>query len=844
MKYFLTYPLLALFMLCIFSATAQSDLKKADKQYELAAYNLAIKSYLKVLDKDAQNGPAMAKMADSYRHLNRMEEAATWYRNAIKQTGMDPIHIFEFANVLKALGDYSRAAEWFEIYAEKRPVAGRHFVESCNFAKSIKDVPSLYKISNEFANSPQSDFGAAFYNNQVVFTSARQDIPRNEKPREHNWTGVAKNQLFISSIDQNGFLGRPAYLRSDLKSNYNEGPVSYSGNGRVVAFTKNNFVNGTRQIPGSGMELSIYLADVTSEGDWGEAKPFPFNGSGYSSGFPFLSNDGNTLYFASNRPDGFGGYDIYISYRTGSSWSTPENMGPVINSAGDEITPAMIGEDLFFASNWHHGLGGFDIFRGERSEGIWKNVYHLGNGINSSYDDYGYTYNSQSNRGYIVSNRKGGKGSEDLYRVIRSTENMLIAVADKTTGKPIANALIDFTACGEPVFKTNKRGEYRFQAMEGLNCQIVVSKEGYRSYTFDLNAQTEAAESFEILLTSQKAESDYLGKIINANDNKSIAAVRVKATDQTSGLVIETTSDNKGDYHLPLDPGREYLIRFSKAGFLDTHKKVNTGSGQDKSILGVLPLPLSGTSAADSNSRIVSSNTPGRVVNEAEPPVEIVEVVTSTTTVKIPAPAPEPVDEMAIEAQEGFSVQLSAVPQGQSVNVNEYLQMNQSGNIYGKNEGNYKKVRVGIFATRAEAKAAQAAARMKGFKSAFIVEERIVSLREMEIYSEAVYDRPATPVVDNTPPPPPSIRKPTPENRQSDIKVQIASYKNMNYFKPQSVSDIGTIETRKKGDFTIILLSGFADKKAALQARNAAVQKGYKGAYLVKDQAGKLEKVE
>jgi len=421
MKYLLLIPTLTFFLFSAIPLQAQNKLKKANKQYELGAYNLAVRSYLAIVQEEPKNGEALAKLADSYRYLNNMDEAAKWYRKAIKISGVDPIHIFEFAKVLKAKGDYKRAKEWFGIYAKGRPLIGKQFSESCDFAESIQDVPSQYQLSNEFANSSESDFGPAFYNNQVVYASARQDIKQTNKVLENNWEGVAKNQLFISSVDQNDFLGRPAYLHPSIKTSFNQGPIAYSANGRVVAFTKNNFNNGTRQIPGSGMELSIYIADVTNEGGWDNARAFPYNGSGYSSGFPYLSADGKTLYFASNRPDGFGGYDIYVSYFIGNSWSTPENMGPVVNSQGNEITPAMIGSDLFFASDWHHGLGGFDIFRAERNNGIWKNVYHLGNGVNSSYDDYGYTYHKELNRGYLVSNRPGGKGQEDIYRLKKTS---------------------------------------------------------------------------------------------------------------------------------------------------------------------------------------------------------------------------------------------------------------------------------------------------------------------------------------------------------------------------------------------------------------------------------------
>ncbi len=845
MKYFLLIPTLALLLFASTDLTAQNELKKANKQYELGAYNLAVRSYLAILKEKPNNGEALAKLADSYRYLNKMEEAAEWYRKAIQISGVDPVHIFEFANVLKAKGDYARAKEWLQIYAEGRPLIGKQFLESCDFAESIQNVPSQYEISNEFANTAESDFGPSFYNSQIVYSSTRQDIQQNNKTKQNNWEGGAKNQLFISSIDQNEFLGRPTYLRSNLKSNYNEGPISYSANGRIVAFTKNNFISGTRQIPGSGMELSIYIADVTSEGDWDNARAFPYNGSGYSSGFPYLSADGKTLYFSSNRPDGFGGYDIYVSYFIGTSWTTPENMGPVVNSQGNEITPAMIGSDLFFASDWHHGLGGFDIFRAERENGIWKNVYHLGNGVNSSYDDYNYTYNDELKRGYIVSNRPGGKGKEDIYRIKKTSENLLIFVSDQKTGDPIPNAIVDFTACDEAVYKTNKRGEYYFKVLNGMNCDILVSKEGYRSYNFKLDAKAEAAESFEVQLVAEEVVNldDYLGKIVDASTNKSVDNVRIKATDQLSGLVIETTSDDRGDYRLPLDPKRDYLIRYSKAGYLDVHQQVSTQNSADKSVLGVVSFPPSGTNTVSTTaSNNGTTSTSSTTIGDEQ--TEIVEVVTNTTTVTIPAPPPPPVDEMAIATQKGYSVQLAAVPDGQTVKVNEYEAMSTAGNIYGRNEGVYKKIRVGIFPTRAEAIAAQQQAKSNGFKSAFIVKEEISSLRDLEIYREAMNAPTPTPAVPTTTAPPANTRPSIPPTETGNIKVQIASYKNMKFFNREQAAKLGQVETRKKGDFTIVLLSGFKNQQTADTARRAAIKAGYKGAYLVKETGGVLEKVE
>lgn len=840
MKHILT--LLAVLVLSAsMPVQAQSNLRKANKQFELSAYNLAIKSYRKVLEKDNENVEALSKMADCYRHLNQFEEASKWYRLAIQQSGVDPICLFQYANVLKAKGEYDKAKEWFLIFGEGQPVYGTHFAGSCDFAMSMKDVPPLFKVKNELINSPESDFGPAFYDNKLVFSSARTDMVRSTEKAKSSWERGAHNQLFLSNTDANGFLVKPSFLQSELTNNFDEGPVTYSADGKVMAFTKNNFVNGTRQIPSSGMELSIYIAEVTSNGEWANAKAFPYNGSGYSSGYPYLSADGRTLYFSSNRPDGFGGYDIYVSYKRGDSWSTPENLGPVINSQGNEITPFVVDNNLYFSSDWHHGLGGFDIFRAVQEEGIWKKVFHLGNGPNSNRDDYGFIFDPKTGTGYFTSNRLGGKGKEDLYQAVKSTEQIVITVLDGKDRSPMKGAILDFTACGEPVFKTDVKGQYSFQALQGLACDVIVSKEGYKSFAFNLSSISND-QAFDIVLTAGTSEvpiDDYMGKVINATDNSSVANVRVKATEQASGLIIETTSDSNGDYHLPLAPEKEYVILFSKAGFMDTHNRVMTRDGRDRSVLGILPLAPSGTSL--DNGVLVTTS--------PEPPKQDVPTTTTDPTDGATASIgdgetgdgmtttlPKATEE-EFEVQEGFSVQVAAVVVDQKVNAGKYLKLEEYGNVYSRAEKGFKKVRIGIFSSRSDAEAARKDIAKKGYAKAFIVSEKVTSLENMEFYSDVPNREetaPSTPVVQE--------ETPTPVV-DSGYKVRLASYKNLNFFDREMVEKIGTIEERTKGVFTIVLLSGFADLEAAQLAKKHAIDSGFKGAHIVVEENGKLKKV-
>ncbi len=569
MKHVIWIPVAMLLLVFSNSIMAQSGLKKADKEYELHAYERAVDSYLSVLNADSKDGNAMGRLADSYRHLNQLDQALVWYGRAVSQRGVNPEVLLQYAKTLMNDGNYVEAKEWLKRYAEGRPDIGNHYLANCTYAIAMRGVTPLYKVKREFLNTEASEFGPAIYGDQVVYASSRTDIKRKQLEKDNsNWTGGKQSQLYITSRDANGFLRQPTFLHGDLQNQYQQGPVSYSADGKWVAFTKNNFIEGIRHIPSSGLELSIYIAEVGSDGDWKDAKPFTYNGTGYSTGYPAFSPDGQNLYFASDRPDGFGGFDIYVSRRIGASWSTPENLGATVNSRGNEITPFFDGASLYFASDWHQGLGGFDLFRAEQENRNWSKLFHLGNGINSSIDDYGFVYDNKNNLGYFTSNRKGGKGNEDIYQVTKLTDMIEIVVIDGDTRQPIAAAQLDFSACDEPVFATNDAGIYQFHALAGLDCEVLVSKQGFESSKLQvLSAGKRESKSYEVQLFPER--DPYIGNILDAKTNRPLDEVFVRATERITGRVLESQSGATGTYSLNLRPGHAYELRFSRAGFED-----------------------------------------------------------------------------------------------------------------------------------------------------------------------------------------------------------------------------------------------------------------------------------
>ncbi|NJN77791.1 MAG: hypothetical protein HC803_05210 [Saprospiraceae bacterium] len=263
-------------------------------------------------------------------------------------------------------------------------------------------------------------------------------------------------------------MTKPTILKTSFKAKTNEGPVSFTADGKKVAYMSNEFVDGVRNIPEAGSKMRIYIADVIADDEWKMPQPFVYNNpESYNTGYPAFSPDGNALYFASDMPGGYGGMDIYVCYKTGDSWSAAQNLGDRVNSPGDEIAP-FIGEGtLYFSSNYLPGFGGMDIFRAEQAGGSWSTVLHLGTGINTAYDDYGLVFDNARGYGYMTSNRTG---NDDIYSVKVTSERIEIVVLNDRN-QPIQGAKIDFTACGEPAVVTDANGRFKFIANSGLDCE-------------------------------------------------------------------------------------------------------------------------------------------------------------------------------------------------------------------------------------------------------------------------------------------------------------------------------------------------------------------------------------
>ena len=471
--------------LCLFSflsLTAQNgNLKKADDKYQALAYIDAIKIYEKVAEEGYESVELFQKLGNSYYFNAQLKEAGKWYEKlfALNQD-VDSEYYYRYAQCLKAMEDYPKANNYLTKFTQKTALADNRsklFAENRNYVSDIKKLAVRYAVENAGINSKFSDYGSAMYNNQLVFASARDT--GNVSKVINKWTNKSFYNLYASTINPDGTLSSPEPLSKKINSKFNESTPVFTTDGKTMYFTRNNFINGKKETD-SEKTVLLKLYKATLDGaNWGNVTELPFNSNAYSVAHPALSPDNKTLYFASNMPGTIGESDIFkVAINEDGSYSVPENMGVKINTEARETFPFISDDNvLYFASDGQLGLGGLDVFAVKLlNDGSISNIINLGAPINGNLDDFAFLINSKSKTGFFSSNRDGGNGYDDIYKLKELVPlafdcNHVLSgfITDVETGNMIMNATITlFDDDMKEVAKmaVDKHGKYRFENLE------------------------------------------------------------------------------------------------------------------------------------------------------------------------------------------------------------------------------------------------------------------------------------------------------------------------------------------------------------------------------------------
>lgn len=477
-----------------FAAVAQKNFfKEAEKSFGVKEYFGAIDLYKKAYIKEKKaekKAKILFRTAECYRHINQIKEAESYYSKAIKANYPDPMSYYYIGEIKKEQMLYNEAITEFENYKKANPsdVRAENQIKSCELAQKWKDNPTRHKIENmALFNSKQEDFAPTFTdkkNTTLVFTSTREGSIGGHMD---GTTGELHSDLFETKMDKNGKWSTPTDLGEPINSPVNEGTAVVSKKGDFIVFTR------CEESKKGKMKCHLYMAKKQGPA-WAVPELIPFNVDSFNFAHPTLSPDGNTLYFASNMTGTYGSTDIWMSEfdKKAKTWGTPVNLGPAVNTDGKEVYPYMHndGKTLYFSSDKHLGMGGLDIFRVEKdaSGKFTKTPENLKYPLNSAFDDFGIIYEGTKERGYFSSNREGGKGSDDIYSfvlppLVFKVQGVVKNLKDQTI---VPNTTIILKGSDGTLVqtKTDAKGEYL------MDLKPEVSYEAYTETSKDLVTAT------------------------------------------------------------------------------------------------------------------------------------------------------------------------------------------------------------------------------------------------------------------------------------------------------------------------------------------------------------------
>ncbi|MCZ6594446.1 MAG: OmpA family protein [Bacteroidetes bacterium] len=418
---------------------------------------------------------------------------------------------------------------------------------SSNPKDKIGDNGFKFEALTTGINSPYADYGTGLFKNKFISFSARKI---GAFVKKDPITNEPFTKLYCSDILENYDLTRPLLFSRLLNKNENLGSVTFTQDGNTIFFTKN--------VEGNTQRFQLYKAELNPEklGEWFNITPVPFNSERYSVENPHLTTDGSVLFFASNMQDSKGGFDIFTVAVNGDG--TYGEIVPVkgdVNTEQDEKFPHLSVDEkfLFFSSKGHENAGGYDVFKSRRTKKGYVTILNLGNTINTEKDEIAFVPATDL-IGYITSDRDGGAGGYDIYRITEYVLPQKVSgrAVDFETGIPLGNVSIqlidtDGTQVGDMV--TDENGNFSFPVSSFEFYTIVSGKEGFfrgstifntdnktREYEVDVTLKAEPAE---IVVAEEKS---YI-KINNILFDYDSAKIKEIST-ITLNTVVETLNNN------------------------------------------------------------------------------------------------------------------------------------------------------------------------------------------------------------------------------------------------------------------------------------------------------------
>lgn len=558
MKKLITLIVLSLILTTTGFAQNQ-DTKKADQFYNTYQYTEAIKAYSKLAEKNRGDSYVYKQLGNSYYKIFNTKKAAKWYAKAIASKKQDAETYYRYAQTLKSQGKYEEANAQLDIFAKLKPndQRAKAHLKNPNYIPKLTTDNDAFTVKKlKISERRYSDFSPILTNGNILYFVSTRNPSNKKDERDQPYLDIYK-----SKRSPKGKFSKPEAIKA-LNTRFHDGPITISSDGKTAFFARDGHSGYYKKTKDGKVKVAqqvLYRAQKVN-GKWENITSLPLNSSKYSITHPSLSQDGKTLYFASDMPGGLGDTDIWKVSVNGNRYGKPENLGPNVNTAAKEGFP-FISENhiLYFSSNGKQGLGGLDVFKIDLSKN--ENAKNIGAPVNTNSDDFSFSYNKTQDIAFFASNRDG---SDNLYQATPECHVKAIAVVtDKKTSKALSGAEVAITDTKGNIIateQTDNSGKVSFNVQCNTSYEFQISKNNYESDNFPVKktkkdeVQINASLSpVEVVITDKevKLENIYF-EFDKSNITKSGATelnklVKVMNDHPEMKIFVKAHTDSKGN---------------------------------------------------------------------------------------------------------------------------------------------------------------------------------------------------------------------------------------------------------------------------------------------------------
>lgn len=508
--YFNSFLVIAIVMgLLSACSTPERNVRRAERALSVGEYAEAAGFYKKAYrltpaKEKKQRGKLSFLMGECYRKYGFSSRALGAYRTAERYKYTDTTTFLRMGEMYLLQGDHKAAERAYRAYLEMKPdhEEAKRGLKSIVAASEMKIRGSLYTVKPAAAfNSNRADYAPALLGEgkdlQLYFTSNRSSATGNETS---GITGQKNGDIFVVKRDEKEKWKAVEALPEAVNTEYDEGTPAFSPDGKTMYFT---LCKTHPEFP----RMAEIWRSARTDASWGKPELMKLSGDTLSSyAHPAVSPDGKWLYFSSDMPGGFGGFDLWrASIQSDKGVGTLENLGASVNTSGEEVFPSFRANgELYFSSDGRVGMGGLDLYRAleDTIEHTWA-VEHLPFPMNSNGHDFGIAFEGMRNRGFFSSSRStGGRGWDKLYEF--SFPEVLLTVKGwvyEQDGYELPNAQVQMIGSDGTNLKLPVKSDGSFEQKVGVGVDylFMASCKGYINHPNQLHVDTANVEHQYVL---------------------------------------------------------------------------------------------------------------------------------------------------------------------------------------------------------------------------------------------------------------------------------------------------------------------------------------------------------